>query len=218
MEEIKVERIVKKETFGGVEFETVYRKARIPVPPDTLKKIAANSTLAEGEKVSGMEDKENDFAILGAAFGFCPEFNPRTIMANDYIVCDQDVAVTLRDGTIIYTDIYRPFNVTEKIPCIVSWSYSASVPAKAWTNGRSSVFLRELFPEWPSLNPAIRLTGAARDMRSLMSIREVSVIPRATSICSEPRMVGTDMTLSSGWQLRNGATEKSECAEIPVSL
>jgi uncharacterized protein len=130
MEEIKVERIVKKETFGGVEFETVYRKARIPVPPDTLKKIAANSTLAEGEKVSGMEDKENDFAILGAAFGFCPEFNPRTIMANDYIVCDQDVAVTLRDGTIIYTDIYRPFNVTEKIPCIVSWSYFGKRPGE----------------------------------------------------------------------------------------
>src|SRR5574342_761099 len=101
MIEMKAERITKKEKTGGVEFETVYRKARIPVPPDTLRKIAAGSTVTEGEKISGMEDKKTDFAILGAAFGFCPEFNPRTVMANDYIICDQDVAVTLRDGTII---------------------------------------------------------------------------------------------------------------------
>jgi predicted acyl esterase len=130
MIEVKAERIAKKEKIGGAEIETVYRKARIPVPPDTLRKIAAGSTLAEGEKISGIEEKETDFAILGAAFGFCPEFNPRTVMANDYIVCDQDVAVTLRDGTIIYTDIYRPFNVTEKIPCIVSWSYFGKRPGE----------------------------------------------------------------------------------------
>jgi hypothetical protein len=130
MMEVKAERITKKEKFGDVELETVYRKARIPVPPDTLRKIAASSTVAEDEKVSGMEDKETDFAILGAAFGYCPEFNPRTVMANDYIVCDQDVAMTLRDGTVIYSDIYRPVNITEKIPCIVSWSYFGKRPGE----------------------------------------------------------------------------------------
>src|SRR5512136_1339178 len=115
MIEVNAERITKKEKIGGVEFEAVYRKARIPVPSDTLRKIAASSTLAEGEKISGMEEKETDFAILGAAFGFCPEFNPRTVMANDYIVRDEDVAMTLRDGRTIYCDIYRPVNATEKI-------------------------------------------------------------------------------------------------------
>jgi predicted acyl esterase len=130
MEEVKAERITKKEIIGGVELETIYRKSRIPVPPDTLRKIAASSTLAEGEKISGMEDKQNDFAILGAAFGFCPEFNPRTVMPNEYIICDQDIAVTLRDGTIIYTDIYRPVNSAEKIPCIISWSYFGKRPGE----------------------------------------------------------------------------------------
>ena len=76
MLEVKAERITKKEKIGGVEFETVYRKARIPVPPDTLKKIAAGSTLAEGEKISGTEDKKTDFAILGAALGFVRSLIP----------------------------------------------------------------------------------------------------------------------------------------------
>jgi hypothetical protein len=51
-----------------------------------------------------------------------------TRAANDYIVCDQDVAMTLRDGTVIYCDIYRPAHATEKIPCIVSWSYFGKRP------------------------------------------------------------------------------------------
>lgn len=128
MEEVKAERIIKKEIINGVELETVYRKARIPAPPDLLKKIAAGSTVDKDEKVSGTEDKQTDFKILGASFGFCPDFNQRTYMANDYIVCDQDVAVTLRDGTVIYTDIYRPVNAPEKIPCIISWSYFGKRP------------------------------------------------------------------------------------------
>jgi predicted acyl esterase len=130
MEEVTAERITKKENIGGVEFETVYRKARIPVPPDTLRKIIAGSPLSEDEKISGMEDKETDFALLGASFGYCPKFNPRTIMANDYIICDQDVATTLRDGTVIYSDIYRPVNAVEKIPCLVSWSYFGKRPGE----------------------------------------------------------------------------------------
>ena len=53
MEEVTAERITKKEKIGGVEFETVYRKARIPVPPDTLRKIIAGSPLSEDEKSLG---------------------------------------------------------------------------------------------------------------------------------------------------------------------
>ncbi|KAF3024987.1 hypothetical protein E8E14_013947 [Neopestalotiopsis sp. 37M] len=37
------------------------------------------------------------------------------------IVFDRDVPVTLRDGTVIYTDILRPVNVS-KAPAIISWS------------------------------------------------------------------------------------------------
>lgn len=38
------------------------------------------------------------------------------------ILYESDVAVTLRDGTIIYTDIYRPANTTGTIPTIVAYS------------------------------------------------------------------------------------------------
>jgi len=54
-------------------------------------------------------------------FSFCPPFNPRTYIAEPGILCEQDVSVTMRDGTIIYTDIYRPVGQTN-IPVIVSWS------------------------------------------------------------------------------------------------
>jgi len=130
MEELKAKTITKKEKLGNVEFETVYRKARIPAPPDILKQIAASTTLSKDDKTTGMEDKETDFKILGASMGYCPEFNPCTVMVSEYIARDQDVAVTLRDGTVIYTDIYRPANATEKIPCIVSWSYFGKRPGE----------------------------------------------------------------------------------------
>ena len=124
------DQLTKKESFGGVEYETIYRKARIPAPKDLLQKIIAGSKLAEGEKVDGTEDKDNDFKLLGAAMGFCPDFDPRTVVINEHIVRDQDVGVAMRDGTVIYCDIYRPTQTTGKIPCIVSWSYFGKRPGE----------------------------------------------------------------------------------------
>ena len=37
------------------------------------------------------------------------------------ILLDQDVPVTLRDGTIIYTDIFRPVGIND-LPAVVAWS------------------------------------------------------------------------------------------------
>ncbi len=54
-------------------------------------------------------------------FSFCPPFNPRSYIAEPGILCEQDIPVTLRDGTIMYTDIYRPVSQTN-IPCIISWA------------------------------------------------------------------------------------------------
>jgi len=47
-------------------------------------------------------------------------FQPRVYVENG-IVCEQDVAVTLRDGTVIYTDVFRPEGATN-LPSIVAWS------------------------------------------------------------------------------------------------
>jgi predicted acyl esterase len=88
--------ITKKEKFGDVELETIYRETQRP-------------------------------SITGRHFSFCPPFNQRTFLAEDGIICEQDVPVTLRDGTIIYTDIYRPVGQTN-IPAIISWSYFGKRP------------------------------------------------------------------------------------------
>ncbi|QYE37119.1 CocE/NonD family hydrolase (plasmid) [Polymorphobacter sp. PAMC 29334] len=50
-----------------------------------------------------------------------PGFEPRQITA-DGLTIDYDVAVTLRDGVKIYTDVYRPAGVDGPLPAIVLWS------------------------------------------------------------------------------------------------
>jgi predicted acyl esterase len=54
---------------------------------------------------------------LKAGFQIAPPFRPIPVD----IVFEKDVAVTLRDGTTIYTDIFRPAG-TEQVPVIVCWS------------------------------------------------------------------------------------------------
>ena len=110
MEDImgKPEYFTKKETFNGQEIETIYRKARVPVDPD------------ENLDLSKLE------GIGATAHGFCAKFNPRTYETEDGLICEQDVPVVMRDGTTIYTDIYRPKGA-ENIPCLVSWSYYGNV-------------------------------------------------------------------------------------------
>jgi predicted acyl esterase len=86
----------KKEKFGDVEIETIYRETRRP-------------------------------SAEAAGFSFCPPFNQRTYIAEPGIICEQDVPVTMRDGVIIYTDIYRPIGQIN-IPAIIAWSYFGKRP------------------------------------------------------------------------------------------
>ncbi|MFH1153675.1 MAG: CocE/NonD family hydrolase [Pseudomonadota bacterium] len=111
-------RISKTKTFGGQEMEVILRMTRRPLPVET------RTNKAEGdENWDGLEEK----SLAGAGFGFCPPLNPRTYEAAEGIICEQDVAVTLRDGSVIYADIYRPKGQT-KIPAIISWSYFGKRP------------------------------------------------------------------------------------------
>ena len=105
------EKIRKKEMFGGVEIETIYREARRPAPP----------------KVRSAEEGPPTDPMEAMGHGFCPPFNQRTYVAEDGITCEQDIPVALRDGTIIYTDIYRPMGQTN-IPALISWSYFGKRP------------------------------------------------------------------------------------------
>jgi predicted acyl esterase len=110
--------IRKKKKFGDEEIECILRATRRPLPVETKE-----SKGEDDGNWDGLEEKSLD----GAGFGFCPPLNPRTYEAADGILCEQDVPVTLRDGTIIYTDIYRPSGQTG-IPAIISWSYFGKRP------------------------------------------------------------------------------------------
>lgn len=52
--------------------------------------------------------------------GGYPGFNPRTEKANG-IICEYDVAVTMRDGAKIYVDVFRPEKEGE-YPVLIGWS------------------------------------------------------------------------------------------------
>ncbi|MBR2696797.1 MAG: CocE/NonD family hydrolase [Parasporobacterium sp.] len=100
-----------KEVFQGEEIEAIYRVARKPV---------------DNQEEIDLSQAEDPMARMGQ--GFCPAFNQRTYEAAPGIICHQDVECVLRDGTKIYTDIFLPKDLKEKIPCIVSWSWFGKRP------------------------------------------------------------------------------------------
>ena len=55
--------------------------------------------------------------VLPAGFQTTPQFHPLPVD----IVFEKDTAVTLRDGSTIYVDVFRPVGI-EKVPVIVAWS------------------------------------------------------------------------------------------------
>ncbi len=83
--------IVEKEMNGEV-IEKVYAKELIPTP------------IEEFEKLSDDEKK------LHKPY----PFSQRTYEAAPGIVCDQDVAVPMRDGIVLYADVFRPLQSSFK--------------------------------------------------------------------------------------------------------
>ncbi len=114
---------IKKMMFGGEEIDAIYRDARRPAPLEVLQKESEAPSEENDENWDGLGEKN----LGGAGFGFCPELNTRTYIAEEGILCEQDIPVTLRDGTVIYTDIYRPEGETN-IPVIIAWSYFGKRP------------------------------------------------------------------------------------------
>ena len=102
-----------KEVFKGEEIEAIYRVSRKPV---------------ENQEAVDLANSEDPMARMGQ--GFCPAFNQRVYDAAPGIICEQDVAVKMRDGVTIYTDIFRPKNCPDQIPVIVSWSWFGKRPGE----------------------------------------------------------------------------------------
>jgi len=86
--------------FGDETIDVIYRKLRKP--------------LSRAEQ-DALPPEERDM------FSFVADFNQRTYDAAPDIICHQDVAVPLRDGTTIYVDIFLPKD-SGPVPIIGSWS------------------------------------------------------------------------------------------------
>jgi predicted acyl esterase len=97
----------KKQRFGNEEIEVIYRQAAKRPPMGA----AAAARLSKGELPIYVAD----------GFGDWPALNPRTYEIGNGIICDQDVAVPMRDGIVTYCDVYRPAGQTD-IPAIIAWS------------------------------------------------------------------------------------------------
>jgi predicted acyl esterase len=109
------EHIYEKRVFNGEEFDVPFAKGR---PGKTREEMEA---MRAGGEVNADP--------MAAMFSFCAKLNPSSYEAAPGIICDQDVAVTLRDGVVIYADIFRPA-AAEKVPCIVSWGYFGKRPSE----------------------------------------------------------------------------------------
>ncbi|KAK1584964.1 Alpha/Beta hydrolase protein [Colletotrichum navitas] len=67
------------------------------------------------------------------------------------IQIDHDVAITTRDGTVLYADVLRPPNTDEKVPAIICWS-----PFGKKFNGLSSL---DYMTPWQAGVPSQTLSG-----------------------------------------------------------
>lgn len=79
------------------------------------ERLIRHESFAEGEVDVHYRTSEEGPGML-----YYAHFAPGVHVENG-ILCEQDVPVTLRDGTVIYTDVYRPEGATD-VPAIVAWS------------------------------------------------------------------------------------------------
>ncbi len=114
------ERKIIKKTFDGEEFDVIYVKG---IPGKTKEEMAEM-------RASGNVNADP----AAAMFSYCAKLNPHTYEAGPGIICEQDVAVQMRDGVTIYADIYRPSDSAEKVPCIVSWGIFGKRAAEGQEN------------------------------------------------------------------------------------
>ena len=77
-----------------------------------------------------INDKPNDRFARNGGHAFYPPLNQRTYECLPGIVCEQDVPTKLRDGTTMYSDIYRP-NEGKNLPVILCWTNYGKRPQES---------------------------------------------------------------------------------------
>ncbi|MDR0656536.1 MAG: CocE/NonD family hydrolase [Treponema sp.] len=106
-------KLVSRE-FDGEKIDVIFRKGKADI---SQKEI--DDRLAKGEEIH--------------QFSVGPKWNSRSYTATKvipHVVCRQDVPVELRDGTVIYADIYTPKNTTEPLPLLIAWGPFGKRPAE----------------------------------------------------------------------------------------
>lgn len=98
----KRDEIVIEKTLNGETYEQIYMQMLKPVPMEEYQQMS------EEEKA------------LAKPY----PFDPHTYEAAPGIICEQDVAVEMRDGAKLYCDIFRPASSgpDEQVPAILAWS------------------------------------------------------------------------------------------------
>lgn len=121
MAEEKAPEIFKTIVFEGEEFQVPFAKG---TPGRTKEE------LEEAMRQAAASGAANDGGIV-ASMGYCAPYNPHTYMTNlPGVLCERDQAVPLRDGTVVYCDIYRPANTQEKVPAICAFGPFGKNPAE----------------------------------------------------------------------------------------
>ncbi len=100
------ERVTKTVEMSGEPVEIYMTKMMTPCTPEEFK---------------AMSVEERETAKIQ------PSLNQRTYSPEDGIVCMQDIPVKMRDGVIIYADIYKP-EAEGRYPLIISWSFYGKRP------------------------------------------------------------------------------------------
>lgn len=107
------ETIRKTYQYGGKDVEVIYRKGNPGRTKEELDAVRAAGQAAES-----------------LMFNFCAELTPSIYEAAEGVLCYRDVPCRLRDGAIIYSDIYMPKTRPEPIPVILSWSMFGKRPSE----------------------------------------------------------------------------------------
>ena len=92
------DQVIRKRMIDGEEYDVIYRHS-VPL---------------------------KDLNTIPGGWGYYSPMNQRTY-ERDGIICEQDVAIPLRDGVTVYADIYRPADM-KNIPCIMAWSIYGKRP------------------------------------------------------------------------------------------
>lgn len=100
------EQFAVKTEMGGEVIDKLYAKELVPTPIEEFEKLP--------------EDEKK----LRKPY----PFNQRTYEAAPGIICDQDVAVPMRDGVILYADIFRPPTRRPRFPSSSPGRTTASAP------------------------------------------------------------------------------------------